>query len=458
LFATLAALLGAVIWSVGIGLTIAAYNQNNTTDYALHSHFISELGMPATSRLTWLFNLSEAIGSLASLPIVCALAMHLRTKLATIAACFAAVAFLAASGLGILGLQLDVQRPEHLSLTFLGLHLGGAAVCFGCWAVAVTLFTVTFMRRRADAASRGMVVIGILCIVVAALLFGAAAFAVRELAMQSVHRDPIYRTIFHSQATPQTFNAWLESYRPVFGALSTMEWSLLGTIMLWHGAVIAFLWVHAKRSAPANSLEEENSEQRRAQPTPADRSVAVARCVSIVGHPFTFIVLLLLLPFLWRGQLNALRITGVVTLAALVPLGLFMRQRFLSGRWQTVDASDRRDRPVAYLAAFAALVPVLIYFFAVERAPVLVRGCLVIGAMMAVGAGVNRWIKGSGHMAFAAFSAVVLARLHPGFTIGIALFMPGLGWSRLKLQRHTLIEVIGGAVLGLLAGAAMFLF
>jgi membrane-associated phospholipid phosphatase len=77
--------------------------------------------------------------------------------------------------------------------------------------------------------------------------------------------------------------------------------------------------------------------------------------------------------------------------------------------------------------------------------------------MMAIGAGLNRWIKGSGHMAFAALSAVVLARLSLGYTIAIALFIPWLAWSRLKLQRHTLIEVIGGGVLGLLAGGAMLL-
>jgi membrane-associated phospholipid phosphatase len=237
-----------------------------------------------------------------------------------------------------------------------------------------------------------------------------------------------------------------------------MEWSLLGTIFLWHGAVVRFLWTRPQPATPANSPDAEESEGAPHRSAQADRLITVARGISIIGHPFTFIVLLLLLPFLWRGQLSALRITGVVTIAALVPLGVFMRQRFASGRWETVDASNRRDRPVAYLAAFAVLVPVLLYFSAVERAPVLVRGCLIIGLMMAVGAGLNRWIKGSGHMAFAAFSAVVLTRLHPGFTIAIALFMPLLGWSRVKLQRHTMVEVIGGGVLGLLAGGVMIWF
>lgn len=73
-------------------------------------------------------------------------------------------------------------------------------------------------------------------------------------------------------------------------------------------------------------------------------------------HPFVFVVVLLLLPLFLHGQLSVLHVAGVVIVAALIPLGLFMRQRYTSGWWQTVDASARADRPVAYLAGFTALV------------------------------------------------------------------------------------------------------
>lgn len=136
--------------------------------------------------------------------------------------------------------------------------------------------------------------------------------------------------------------------------------------------------------------------------------IAVARYVSIIGHPFAFILLLILLPLWVRGQLSALRVATIVGVAGLLPLGLFMRHRHATGKWATVDASDRADRPVAYLAAFAVLLPMSLYFHFVERSPALFRGGLVVALMLAVGAVLNRWIKLSGHMAFAGFSAVIL--------------------------------------------------
>jgi hypothetical protein len=183
--------------------------------------------------------------------------------------------------------------------------------------------------------------------------------------------------------------------------------------------------------------------------------LTLARLISIIGHPFAFIVLLLSLPFWRKGDTSALRIAGLVAVVGLVPLGLFMRQRFLSGRWQTVDASAPKDRPVAFVAAFAVLVPFTLYFHFVERSAILVRGSLVLAGMMLVAAILNRWIKISGHLAFAAFSAVILARIGLAYGVVVGLFIPVLAWSRVVLGRHTYSEVLAGCILGLVAGGFM---
>ncbi|MBI3875205.1 MAG: hypothetical protein HY300_04440 [Verrucomicrobia bacterium] len=183
--------------------------------------------------------------------------------------------------------------------------------------------------------------------------------------------------------------------------------------------------------------------------------IAVARLVSIAGHPFTFIVLLVLLPFLLRGNTNALRVAGIVAAVGLLPLGLFMRRSWKSGRWQTVDASAPRDRPVAYLATFAVLLPLSLYFLLVEQSADLVRGSAVVGLMLAVGAGLNRWIKLSGHLAFAGFSCVIFTRIRLAYGLPVLLFIPLLAWSRIALSRHTFPEVIWGLALGLIAGGVL---
>jgi hypothetical protein len=182
---------------------------------------------------------------------------------------------------------------------------------------------------------------------------------------------------------------------------------------------------------------------------------AFARLVSIVGHPFAFVTLLLLLPYFRRGDPGALRVAALVVAAGLVPLGVFMRQRYTSGKWATVDASARTDRPMAYLAGFAVLLPLSIYFFFVERSGSLVRGCASIAAMFGTAFALNRWIKLSGHLAFAGFTVLVLARIHPTYAIPMVCFIPVLGWSRLALLRHTIPEVIGGLILGVIAGTVM---
>jgi hypothetical protein len=185
-----------------------------------------------------------------------------------------------------------------------------------------------------------------------------------------------------------------------------------------------------------------------------DRSKSVARWFSIVGHPFTFILILVLVPFLRRGQLSALRTAGVIAVAVMVPFGLFVRQRHRNGHWQTVDASSPSDRPVAYVVAFAAVALATCYSLWIEHSPGLVHIGIVMCLMLAAGAALNSWIKGSGHMTFACFVAVLLLPTSVAAVAGIAIFIPFLAWSRLKLGRHTLLEVLAGCAMGLVAGWA----
>ena len=57
------------------------------------------------------------------------------------------------------------------------------------------------------------------------------------------------------------------------------------------------------------------------------------------------------------------------------------------------------------------------------------------------------------HLAFAAFAVLALFRLGSPAAWAIAGLTPLIAWSRIRLRRHTLVEVIAGAALGILAGA-----
>lgn len=178
----------------------------------------------------------------------------------------------------------------------------------------------------------------------------------------------------------------------------------------------------------------------------------IARWISIIGHPFTFVVLLVAtVSWKMHGGQHALRTTGIVVVGMLVPLGLFIWNRYSLGYWETVDASAPSNRPALYTAAFLLLIPAGMYFILRERATEMVRGLAAVAILIGILAGLNRWIKLSVHLTIATFSAAIIMRLAPIFGFALLLFLPFLGWSRLMLSRHRLAEVAGGFVLGLVA-------
>src|SRR5262245_11369090 len=185
--------------------------------------------------------------------------------------------------------------------------------------------------------------------------------------------------------------------------------------------------------------------------------LAVARIISIVGHPFVLLSILVLWLQLQTNRERALRATIAFGLIVLVPFTLVIWRARVSGRWRTVDASDKADRPIFYLAMGIVLLVAAVYFHLVEHSAAFVRGCLVVGAMMLAAFALNPWLKLSLHVAFAIFCGLLLTTFEVSWGLPILLFLPLLIWSRLVLSRHVLSETIGGMILGGL-GAGYLIF
>jgi hypothetical protein len=189
----------------------------------------------------------------------------------------------------------------------------------------------------------------------------------------------------------------------------------------------------------------------------AQMKIPVARVISIVGHPFVLLVLLVLLPRLQNSPSDAVHKTLLFAGIVLVPLALLIWRCVSSGEWRTVDASDREDRPLLYRTILAVLCVATVYFVFVERTPAIGRGCGVSAGMVAIAAAGNRWIKVSLHVAFACFCGILLGRVRLAFGLPILLLVPALIWSRVVLSRHVFSKTIGGVILGGL-GAACFIW
>ena len=123
----------------------------------------------------------------------------------------------------------------------------------------------------------------------------------------------------------------------------------------------------------------------------------------------------------WRlhGREHAFRTTAIVVIAMLIPLGLFIWNRYSLGHWETVDASAPKDRPALYTAAFVLLIPIGIYFCLRDRSAEMVRGLAAVAILIGILAGLNRWTKLSVHVALATFATVIILRIAPA--LGVAL-------------------------------------
>ncbi|MFL6585672.1 MAG: hypothetical protein ACJ8GV_02140 [Luteimonas sp.] len=181
-------------------------------------------------------------------------------------------------------------------------------------------------------------------------------------------------------------------------------------------------------------------------------STTAARVVSIVLHPFLVLAALALLAA-WRVDPASLSRTALGIGVAIAIVSVFIWQRRRGGRWQTVDASRRQERPLLY--ALALLVAGAYWLWMGGRASATSNGVLAAVAMLCVAGIANRWIKLSLHMASLSFAGVAAWPLWPAASIVALAAMPLLGWARLRMARHTVPEVLGGTALGLITGVVL---
>ncbi|MBE7157059.1 MAG: hypothetical protein INR62_01255 [Rhodospirillales bacterium] len=231
-------------------------------------------------------------------------------------------------------------------------------------------------------------------------------------------------------------------------------------MIAWRDLVTRYL--HTSASAPANSCTPQKAGTvRQLEATLAVHTTSLlsieqlaamkawsARFISIVGHPFVlFSLVVLSLPARYHPH-SAVR--SFVAFAAIVLLPLVAMIWYLreSGRWQTVDASNKEERPVLYVAADLTLMAAAMYYCFIEHAHALMRGCLAVIGMMLAAQILNRWVKLSLHVATALLCGLILLSVRSNEAWIVLGWIPLLIWSRLALRRHIVAEILGGLILG----------
>jgi hypothetical protein len=182
--------------------------------------------------------------------------------------------------------------------------------------------------------------------------------------------------------------------------------------------------------------------------------LALARVLSIVGHPVLVLPVAVLVSGRERGVSMATQSTTIgVTVGIGVGVLVFSAVRVWLGHWKHVDASEPAERN--QLNGFTAVLlfgAALAGFLSSGGSRDLYLWPACSGGVVLAAIVLRRRMKLSQHVAFDLFAAIaVLPSVWAA--LAIALLTIGVGWSRLVLKRHTRMEVAVGTVVGVVAGA-----
>jgi membrane-associated phospholipid phosphatase len=104
------------------------------------------------------------------------------------------------------------------------------------------------------------------------------------------------------------------------------------------------------------------------------------------------------------------------------------------------------------LAAYPSwVIPAVVTFYEVPNRGLslglFLSALLITGLMLA-----SRWVKLSLHASFATFAVALLWPLGLLYVALAGVLAAAVCWSRVQLARHTVVEVLGGGLLGGLSG------
>ncbi|WP_028080565.1 hypothetical protein [Solimonas soli] len=181
----------------------------------------------------------------------------------------------------------------------------------------------------------------------------------------------------------------------------------------------------------------------------------LARAISLVAHPFVVPAASALWATLRRGAAPAELLLLAALLGVLVTaVAAYSWQRVRSGRWQDIDASRRAERRELNRFAFVLVGAAALFVIVVLRRPIFGLPLATAAAMLLVCLVTGRWLKLSHHVMFAVLPA---GWLWPDgrALLAIAVLAAAVGWSRRRLGRHDLPEIVGGAALGAFGAAVV---
>lgn len=176
-----------------------------------------------------------------------------------------------------------------------------------------------------------------------------------------------------------------------------------------------------------------------------------ANLISTLGHPFLLLPLVLAWLTIRKLSFEAAWPTLAAIFACIMIMVVFLYFKKKNGEISNWDVSAQKER------SRNIYQPILILTF-VAAATLYVLGqpfvgdTLYFGLLMAVCYAINAKIKVSQHTAMAFYVSFLALPVHLWIGLGLLIFAPFIGWSRVVLGRHKKEEVLLGAFVGTVFG------
>jgi len=181
-----------------------------------------------------------------------------------------------------------------------------------------------------------------------------------------------------------------------------------------------------------------------------------ANFISIIGHPLlTFPLFIVIVMFGFKGFNEAALVSSLIVGGIFIPVILWVYLKSKNGSYTNFDVSDRNQRKSLFLFVIPLLIVVTVILFATNQSRNLCISVLFGLILTVISQFINFFVKSSLHVSLNIYLAALIFTV--SFEIGIAvlLFTGLLSWSRIKLGRHTIKEVLFGLSTGAIISLIM---
>ena len=176
-----------------------------------------------------------------------------------------------------------------------------------------------------------------------------------------------------------------------------------------------------------------------------------------MGHPLlTASLCTIFLTYQRLPAGKASLLSGLLLSGAILPVSLQTYRNVRRGQYTNFDVSDRKQRYQLYPTLLVLLALVTGFTFVTDQPRPFCYGSLAACLLIASSYAINFFSKTSLHTSVSFFLVWIMLPVGPFVGVAMAMFALFIALSRLILNRHTVSELIAGALIGLTTGAGFY--